>query len=185
MGVMGSSAMSDTSAAPRVLLIGMMAAGKTTVGRELESLTGWPYLDNDELVVRLTGRPTPEVLTATDEPTLRRVEAAALGEALAAHRPVVAGVAAGVIHDPEARAAMRRGAFVVYLRAPVSVLAERVGAGAGRPWLDDDPAAALGRLYEGREGLYLETADLVLDVEGVAPEDLAARIVEALGGVGP
>ena len=85
--------------APRVLLIGMMGAGKTTVGNALAALTGWPYLDNDELVRRATGRPTPEVLATTDEPTLRRVEATAFDEAMNTPRPVVAGVAAGVVMD--------------------------------------------------------------------------------------
>jgi len=54
----------------------MMGAGKTTVGRAIAAQTAWPHLDNDELVERATGQPTPEVLDDTDEPTLRRVEAA-------------------------------------------------------------------------------------------------------------
>ena len=166
----------------RVLLVGMMGAGKTTVGNALSALTGWVYLDNDELVQRATGRPTPEVLVTSDEVTLRQVEAAVLDEALAAEPPVIAGVAAGAVTDAEARRRMSDGAFVVYLRAPIALLAERVGTGAGRPWLGDDPAAALEQLFEGREPLYAEVADLVLDVPGVAPEALAARIVGALNG---
>ena len=182
---MGSRESSSQDATPRVLLIGMMGAGKSTVGRELARRTGWPYLDNDELVVRATGRPTAEVLATADEPTLRSAEAAALDQALAAEPPVIAGVAAGVVSDPEARRKMHEGAFVVYLRAPVAVLAERVGTDARRPWLDDDPVAALERLYEGREPLYEETADLILDVDGVTPADLATRIVDALPGRRP
>jgi shikimate kinase len=167
--------------ARRVLLIGMMAVGKTSVGRALAALTCWSYLDNDELVMRATGWPTPEVLATADELTLRRVETGALHEALAAEPPVIAGVAAGVIADPEARRRIGAGAFVVYLRAPVTVLAERAGTGAGRPWLADDPTTALERLYEGREPLYQEVADLVLDADGATPEALAARIAEELG----
>ncbi len=168
-------------AAPSVLLIGMMAAGKTTVGHALSDLTGWPYLDNDELVRRATGRPTAEVLAAADESTLRRVEVGALDEALSAQPPVIAGVAAGVIIDPVDRRRMSEGAFVVYLRAPVALLAERVGGGDGRPWLDtNDPAAALEGLFEGREPLYCEAADLVLDVDAKAPERLAIEILDAL-----
>ena len=160
----------------------MMGAGKTTVGNALAAITGWPYLDNDELVERATGRPTPEVLAGADEATLRLVEAAALDVALAVAPPVVAGVAAGVVLDPEARRRMSAGAFVVYLRAPLTVLAARVGEGAGRPWLEDEPLAALEQLHAGRERLYLEVADLVLDVEGVPPDDLAAAILEAVTG---
>ena len=167
-------------ATPRVLLVGMMGAGKTTVGRAIAAQTGWPYLDNDELVERATGRPTPEVLAGADEPTLRRVEAAALDAALSAALPVVASVAAGAVLDPEARRRMRAHAFVVYLRASLATLTARVDGGAGRPWFSDDPAATLERLYEGRESLYLEVADLVLDVDGVLPSDLAARIVASV-----
>ena len=65
--------------------------------------------------------------------------------------------------------------------APVALLAERVGTGAGRPWLDvDDPAAALERLSEGREPLFREAADLTLDVDDRTPHELAVEIVEAL-----
>jgi shikimate kinase len=163
--------------APRVLLVGMMGAGKTTVGRAVATQTGWSYLDNDELVERAAGRPAPDVLAGADEPTLRRVEAAALDAALVAAPPVVASVAAGVVLDPDARRRMTEHAFVVYLRASLAALTARVGRGEGRAWVADDPAAALAHLYEGRESLYLEVADLVLDVEGCSPTELAARII--------
>jgi len=167
-------------ASPRVLLTGMMGTGKTTVGRALAGITGWPFLDNDELVERAAGRPTRDVLAAADEAALRRVETAALDHALAAPPPLVAGVAAGVVLDPEARKRMSAGAFVVYLRTPLALLAARVGDGAGRPWLGQDPLSALQQLYAGREPLYLEVADLVLDVESVTPDDLATAILDAL-----
>ncbi len=167
--------------APRVLLIGMMAAGKSSVGRALAERTGWPFLDNDELVHRMTGRSTPELLATTDEPTLRAVETAALDRALRTEAPLVACAAAGVINDAQSRRRLRDSAFVVYLRAPLDVLVERAAAGEPRPWLGDDPAAAYARLHEGREPLYCEVADLVLDQAGQTPDELAARIVAAIG----
>ena len=164
----------------RVLLVGMMGAGKTTIGRAVAARTGWRYLDNDELLERAVGRRAPDVLAGADEKTLRQVEAAALDVVLAAPPPVVASVAAGVVLDAGARRRLREHAFVVYLRASLTALTARVGQGAGRPWLDGDPAATLAHLSEGRESLYLEVADLVLDVEGSSPADLAARIVAAV-----
>lgn len=169
-----------SAAAPRVLLVGMMAAGKTSLGRALSDATGWPYLDNDELVERATGRPTPEVLAGGDEATLRAAEAAALDEALAAEPPVIAGVAGGVVTDPELRRRLAAEGFVVYLRAPVELLVERVGRGSDRPWLQGDPAAALQRLFEGREERYVEVADLVLDVADVPLDELVGRVLDAL-----
>jgi shikimate kinase len=97
---------------------------------------------------------------------------------------VVAGESAGVVTDPGACGKMQP-AFVVYLRAPVAVLAQRVGTGDDRPWLGDDPRAALERLYEDREPLYLEVADLVLDVEGLRAAALTDRILGTLGLVDP
>ncbi len=71
-------------------------------------------------------------------------------------------------------------AFVVYLRASLGRLTARVDGSAWRPWFSDDPAATLERLYEGRESLDLKAADLALDVDGVLPSDLAARIVASV-----
>lgn len=177
----GADGTDPAGGTPRVLLIGMMAAGKSSVGRALAARTGWPYLDNDELVLRATGHSTPEVLATADEPTLRQVETAALDEALSAEPPLVACAAGGVITDPEARQRLTDAAFVVYLRAPLEVLVERAARGDVRPWLGEDSPAAFARLYEGREPLYCEAADLILDVVGSTPDELADRIVAALG----
>ena len=164
----------------RILLIGMMGAGKTTVGYALASLTGWPYLDNDELVQLATGQSTPEILASQNEEAMRRAEAAALAQALAAAQPIIASVAAGVVLDPESRKRMADSSFVVYLRAPIAVLAERVGTGAGRPWVEKNASQVLERLYEGREPLFREVADLVLDVDGSTPDELARAILKAV-----
>lgn len=163
----------------RVLLVGMMGSGKSTVGRAISAQTGWPYLDNDELVARDTGAPTPEVLARQGEAALRIVERTALDEVLAAPTPLVASVAAGVILDPDARRQMSEHGFVVYLRATIATLVARVGTGQGRPWLTGDPAVALNALNQGRDELYRATADLVLDVDGVGAEELAARVLTA------
>jgi shikimate kinase len=163
----------------RILLIGMMGSGKTTVGRAVAALTGWPYLDNDVLVQLSTGRPTPQVLAGADEATLRAAERDALDAALAAEPPLVASVAAGVVLDAAARRRMHASGFVVYLRASLEELAARVGDGSGRPWLGDDPRAALAALAAGRGPLYEEAAHLVLDVGNVTPDELAERIVAA------
>lgn len=164
----------------RVLLVGMMAAGKTTVGWRLAATWGWPYLDNDELVERAAGAPTAEVLGRGGEAALRAAEAAALAEALSADPPLVAGVAAGVATDPDTCRQLRDSAFVAYLRAPVPVLAGRAAAGDGRPWLRGaDAVTELGRLARGRDEVYRAAADVVVDVEGLDPDEVARRIAAA------
>ena len=165
----------------RLLLVGMMGAGKTTVGRALATATGWPYVDNDELVRRARGRSAPEVLVAEGEPALRAAESEALAEALRLPPPIVAGVAAGVVLDAADRKRLRDvDGIVVWLRASVETLASRVGAGAGRAWLQPEPAAALRRLATVREPLLAEVAHVVVDVDSAAPEDVAVEILSAL-----
>src|SRR3954471_23418666 len=100
----------------RVLLVGMMGAGKTTVGHAVADRLGWPYYDNDDLLRRAAGVDTPTVLDKRGEAALRRAESAALTVALTAAGPLVAGVAGGVITDPLDRQRLRGGGFVVWLR---------------------------------------------------------------------
>jgi shikimate kinase len=163
----------------RVLVVGMMAAGKSTVGRAVASRLGWPYYDNDELLLRATGSDTRTVLERDGEAALRRAESAALTVALTEGGPLVAGVAGGVITDPLDRERLRTGGFVVWLRASIDTLVRRA-RGSDRPWLEDDPEGALTSLYAGRADLYQSVAALVVDVDTLPPARVADRIVSAL-----
>lgn len=165
----------------RILLLGMMGAGKTSVGRAISSRTGWPYRDNDELVAQISGLDTRALLDQRGEPALRAAESQALELATTTPPPFVAGIAAGVVMATDDRERLRTvHGLVVYLHAPVDVLVERVGSGEGRPWLQPDPRSALQRLYDGREPLYREVADLVIEVASGTAEDHAAAILAAV-----
>lgn len=164
----------------RVLLIGMMGAGKSATGAALTAETGWPYLDNDLLLQQAVGRSAPELLQHGGEAALRAAESAALGAALTLPLPLVAGVAGGVVLDPGDRHRLRRGGHVVWLRARVPTLAARVGTGHGRSWLGADPAAVLTRLAAVRDPLYAEVATQVVDVDELDPDEVAAAVLAAL-----
>ena len=167
----------------KILLLGMMGAGKTSVGRALTARTGWPYRDNDEAVALLTGLPTRELLERRGTGALRTAESQALRSALAEDPPLVAGVAGGVVESAEDLAALRgTDAFVVYLHTPVDVLVQRVGDGAGRPWLQPDPESALRTLFAGREPLYREVADVVVDTSTGDADAHADQVVQAMQG---
>lgn len=172
---------------PRVLLIGMMGAGKTTTGRLLADRLHWPYFDSDDEVERQTGRTVPEIWKADGEAAFRKEEARVLTQACESPGPAVVSVAGGAVLDLENRALIRRSGLTVWLRAQVPTLAMRVGRGDGRPLLDGGPAAALTRLSAEREPLYAELADLVFDVDRMSPPQVVDQIVEALdpGGDGP
>lgn len=168
------------SSVDRILLVGMMGAGKTTVGRALSDATGWPYYDNDVLLQRLTGKDTRLVQKHDGVAALRRAESACLTLALTDAGPLIAGVAGGVVTDPLDRQRLRTGGFVVWLRARIDTLVRRV-EGTDRPWLGDDPRAALTALYAGRADLYASVASFVVDVDALPADGVAERIAAAAG----
>jgi shikimate kinase len=169
------------SRAERIVLIGMMGAGKSTIGASLSALTGWPYIDNDQVVEQLVGMPTRDLQQQRGVPAMRAAESAAAIAVLTMPAPLIAGVAAGLVLDPVVSAQVHEGAFVVFLRARIETLAKRV-EGTYRPWLGDDPAATLRTLYEGREPLYEKIAHLVIDVDDSTPDADARRILETFRG---
>jgi len=169
----------EDAPAPRVFLVGMMGSGKSTVGRELARQTDWPYLDNDQLVRTMTGREPAEIRTTDGEDVLHVAETEALDSAFALRPPVVIGAAAAVVDDPAAREALREGGHVVWLRARVETLLDRVGSGEGRRAEATDPTWVRQHLRE-REPLYASVASQILDVDEIEPATIARAIIEAV-----
>lgn len=172
--------------AEHILLVGMMGAGKTTVGRLLAQRLGWRHMDSDEQVQLATGLTVPEIFAGLGEAAFRAEEAKALARALANDVPSVISVAGGAVLDPDNRRRLRQGGLVTWLRARSDTLGQRVGDGAGRPLLGQVPEEALRRLDDARRPLYAELAQVVVDVDGLAPAQVAERILAAvLAGRGP
>jgi shikimate kinase len=163
----------------RILLVGMMGAGKTTTGRSVAEKLGWEFLDSDAEVERTTGLTVPELFVRDGEVAFRDAETEALRRACASAEPVVVAVAGGAVLRPENRALLRDSGRVVWLRARPQTLAERVGDGAGRPLLDGDASAALIRLDSVRRPYYAEVADETIDVDELAPHEVAAQIIDS------
>jgi shikimate kinase len=157
----------------------MMGAGKSTVGRQLSARLGWPYVDSDAEVEQRTGRSVKEIFASAGEAAFRAEEARTIQEATTSDGPLVVSVAGGAVLDADNRRRIREGGLVVWLRAAVPTLARRVGSGAGRPLLGDDPPAALARLYQERRHLYEELADIVIDVDEMRPSEVVDRIMSA------
>jgi 3-dehydroquinate synthase len=164
----------------RILLVGMMGAGKTTVGKLTARELGWDYLDSDAEVEAETGATVPELFARDGETAFREAEARALRRACARAQNVVVSVAGGAVLRPESRTLIAASGTVIWLRAQVDTLARRVGSGAGRPLLDGDPLTALADLEAVRRPFYAEVADLTIDVDGLPPSAVAARILEAV-----
>jgi len=171
-----------TDPARHLVLVGMMGAGKTTVGRAVAARLGSRFVDSDELIEARTGRTVRQIFEADGEPAFRLLETAALVEALADPEPLVIAAAGGVVLQAENRAALERStALVVWLQADPSVLAGRVGLDDHRPLLGDDPEAALRRLLPERRRWYEEVADTTVETDHVPPDEVIAHVLDVLG----
>ena len=131
---------------PRILLVGMMGAGKTTTGQLVADRLGWGYRDSDADVEAATGLTVPELFDRDGEAAFRKAEADVLSHACAHGGPTVVSVAGGAVLSAENRRLISASGTVVWLRARPATLAGRVGDGAGRPLLGEDPAESMERL---------------------------------------
>lgn len=169
------------AAVARILLVGMMGSGKTTVGRLLAERTGYRYVDNDEVMVRLFGVTPREALAQGGESGLRALESDALAASLEEPAPVIVGVPAGTILDRSDRRRLADApGRVVWLRAGAATLAERAVGAAHRPWLEEDALEWFAAALAEREHLYLTVADVVVDVDERTPAGVVDEIANEL-----
>jgi shikimate kinase len=165
----------------RLLLVGMMAVGKTTTGRLCAQRLGWTFLDSDAQLLAETGRSAQEIFERDGDEALRTWETKVFHDALDAPVPAVVAVAGGVVLSESNRALLVRSGVVVWLRASIETLSDRVGHGGARPRLGDDPERSLRELYETRHSLYASVASFVIDVDDLAPEEVVARLLAETG----
>ncbi len=163
-----------------IVLVGMMAAGKTSVGRRLAEVRGWQFFDSDSQVEAITGKTVADIWRTDGEPAFRRLEAEVLADALASTTARVIAAAGGTVLDPRNRRLIEQHHPVVWLRARPETLATRLGSAGHRPLLDEDPAGVLRTLDALRRPFYDEVADLVVDVDDLTPEQVVACVEAGL-----
>ena len=162
-----------------LVLIGLMGAGKTTVGQVCAARLGRPFVDTDDLVVALAGMPIDELWTSQGETGLRALERQAVADACASPEPLVIACGGGAATDPENRRHLRDAGTVVWLRAPVDVLAARVADSSTRPLLASDPRGALARLEVMRAPAYEQAADVGVETGDGTVEEVADAVLAA------
>lgn len=168
-----------------IFLVGMMGAGKTTLGKSLARRLERRFIDTDKLLVERTGAPVATIFELEGEAGFRRRESALIQE-LAHEEACVVATGGGAILDPANRQAMRDCGTVVYLRARVEHLWERTRHDTSRPLLaNDDPKGTLARLLAERDPLYREAAHVIVDTGSQSAATILQRVLSALQPVTP
>lgn len=146
-----------------IYLVGLMGAGKTTVGRQLARRLGRPFFDSDHEIVARTGVAIPTIFEIEGEDGFRRREAQTIAE-LTSGENLVMATGGGVVLNPENRRQLHDTGWVVYLNVPPSLLYERTRHDRNRPLLRvADPLAKLEELHALRDPLYRETAHITIE----------------------
>ncbi len=177
----------DTSVLPAsltgrsIVLVGLMGAGKTSIGRRLAARLGLPFHDADVEIELAAGCSISELFTRFGEAEFRAGERRVIRRLLAGE-PMVLATGGGAFMDAETRATVRRDAVSLWLRAPLPTLMRRVSQRSHRPLLaNGDPASILQGLIDKRHPIYAE-ADLVVDCSDESPEHTTGRVLNVLLG---
>jgi shikimate kinase len=173
--------MSATAPPRNLVLIGFMGCGKSTVGRKLQAMLGYPLLDTDHLIEACAGRSINEIFAAEGEPAFRAMESEVLAELASQtqERRIIA-TGGGIVTRAENRELLRKLGFVVWLRAPVATLLQRVARNQERPLLHTaDQRGRVESLLAERTPLYQESAHLEVETEGLTCHEVACGILES------
>jgi shikimate kinase len=159
----------------RVVLVGFMGAGKTTVGPLVARRLGWSFVDLDDEIQAEAGRSVPEIFRVLGEAAFRARERAA-AERVCAREQLVLATGGGAFTVAETRRVLQEGALTVWLRCEAATLMARIPADGNRPLAAN--RATILPLLVGREPSYA-LADLTVDTTRTAPAEVARIIAEA------
>ena len=169
----------EVGSAPRsrhIVLVGMMASGKTTVGRYLAAQLDRQLIDLDSILVDRLGMSISEAFDLHGEAWFRAQESAALLEVLERPEPMIVSPGGGVVLALGNREVLKRSARNVWLRATPDTIVRRVGSGSGRPLLAGNTEDRVRRIDAERRKLYAEVATVVVDVDDLTTPQIAECI---------
>ena len=162
-----------------LVLVGMMGAGKTTVGRRLASQLGRTFLDSDDEIEKAAQMTIPEIFEQRGEPEFRAGETRVIARVLK-DRDIVLATGGGAFVSPETRAQVKAGAVSVWIKADFDLLFQRVSRRSNRPLLKTaNPRATLQKLIDDRYPIYAE-ADVTVVSRDVPQDVVAADLIDAV-----
>jgi shikimate kinase len=166
-----------SDAAPHLILVGLPGVGKTTIGRAAAKHLGRRFIDFDQEIERRAGLDVREIFRLKGEDHFRQLEFD-LTQELSGTSGMILSPGGGWITQTRSVELLRAAGRIIYLRASPEAVARRLRRVETRPLLAGrDPVVALTELYDRRRALY-ETADVVLDTERLARQQLIAKVVE-------
>ena len=162
-----------------IVLIGMMGAGKTTVGRRLAARLGRHFVDSDEEVEKAAGMSIEDIFAAHGEADFRAGEVKVIARLLKDHN-IVLGTGGGAFINAETRALVKEAAISVWIKADFELLFQRVSRRSNRPLLKTaNPRETLQKLIEARYPIYAE-ADVTIVSRDVPQDQVASEVIEAV-----
>jgi shikimate kinase len=166
--------------APKTIaLVGLMGAGKSSIGRRLAQALGLPFMDADNEIESAAGASIEEIFARDGEAVFRNGERRVIARLVDGPAQILA-TGGGAFMDPSTRGLIRAHAISVWLRADLETLLIRVGRRNNRPLLKaGDPRAVLARLIDERYPVYAE-ADITVDTVDGPPEATLAKVIDAL-----
>ncbi len=163
-----------------IYLVGLMGAGKSTVGRKLAKLLLLDFIDTDQLIEQRTGVSISHIFEIEGEVGFRNRESKILSGISNARQAVIA-TGGGIISRAENRRIMRKHGQVVYLRAPLKILWQRLQYCQNRPLLRHaEPKAKLTQLMLERDPLYADEADIIVEIGTDSARKTATKVYQLL-----
>jgi len=160
---------------PKVVLVGSMGAGKTTVGGLVAAALGVGFADTDHLVEAAAGKPVSEIFVDDGEEHFRALERAAVADALEKYDGVLA-LGGGAVLDEGTRALLA-DQNVVFLQVGLSDAASRVGLGVSRPLLLGNVRGRIKQLLDERTPIYTSVARHTVATDGLSAAEVADRVL--------
>lgn len=162
-----------------MVLIGFMGSGKTLIGRLLARGLGFAFVDTDDEIVALAGKPITEIFAESGEPEFRELESKVLRELGDRDRSVFS-TGGGIVTIEANIELLRAAGMVVWLDASPGAILERVSGNDDRPLLQtEDPEATIAEMLEQRRPLYKAAADQHVDTDDLSPDEIAYGIAES------